>query len=419
MFDALFPITRSISGKGLRDSLNLISKEMPMEIIEYPTGTKCFDWTIPKEWNINNAYIKKTNGETVVDFCENNLHVLGYSVPFKGRISLKELQSHLYYIEDKPNAIPFVTSYYERRWGFCVSYNKYLELTDEEYDVNINSTLTNGSISVGECFIKGRSDKEILLFSHIGHPSMANDQLSGPLTITEASKWLIQNQDSLKYSYRIILAPETIGSIAYICNNKQMLRKNCVGGYTVVCTGDNKPFTYRMSKSKDAVSDRAMINALKQFENGFYIKDFSPLGCDERHFNSHGIAIPIGSIMRSVPGSYPEYHTSLDNKEFISFTNIAEAVDLLINAFRNIEADGRVTAIHKNCEPKLDKYGLYPTISDKNKKSEISKNLISLWSYADGSRLSDIAETMSITVFELNQYAEILSKFNIIKIEEL
>lgn len=419
LFDELFPITRSISGNGLRESLKIISSRMPMEIIEYPTGTECFDWTIPMEWNISSACIKKTNGETVIDFFENNLHILGYSTPFKGRISLKELQNHLYYIEGKPNAIPFVTSYYEPRWGFCLSYNQYLDLKDEEYDVIIDSTLTKGSITAGECFIKGRSDMEIILFSHIGHPSMANDQLSGPLTLTAVSKWLLSNSADLKYSYRIILAPETIGSIAYIHDNIRELKKNCIGGYTVVCTGDNSPFTFRMSREKDAVSDNAMKNALTHSKTDFTISDFSPLGCDERHFNSHGIGVPIGSIMRSSPGSYPEYHTSLDNKEFISFTNIVESAELLISAIRNIEADACVTAIHKNCEPKLDKYGLYPTISDKNKKSELTQHLISLWAYADGSKLSDIAQTMNVPIFELRHYADMLASHKIIQINEL
>jgi len=344
---------------------------------------------------------------------------MGYSMPFEGRISVSELKKHLHYIKDKPDAIPFVTSYYERRWGFSLPYSKFLELDDKEYDVLINSTIEPGSITVGECFIKGRNKKEILLFSHIGHPSMANDQLSGPLTLVLITKWLIKNRASLKYSYRIIFAPETIGAIAYIHSNIENLRNNCIGGYTVVCTGDSHPYTYRMSRNRDSISDYAMENALIHSGSDYKIANFSPLGCDERHFNSHGIGIPIGSIMRLVPGSYPEYHTSLDNKKFISFKQITQAAELVIHAVKNIESDVRITAIHKNCEPKLDKYGLYPTLSNKNSNIKAAQKLISLWAYADGSRLSDIAKIMNISIFELKALADTLAKHEIIRIREI
>lgn len=447
LFDALFPITRSISGNGLRESLSILGTQIPINIIEYPSGSEHFDWTIPNEWNIKDAYIKSLNGEKVIDLNANNLHILGYSIPFKGRITISELKKHLHYIQDKPNAIPFVTSYYKPRWGFCLSYNKFLELNEEEYDVLVDSTIEPGSISVGECVIKGTSDKEILLLSHIGHPSMANDQLSGPLTIISIAKWLVKNHSSLKYSYRIILAPETIGSIAYISANLLHLRNNCIGGYSIVCTGDKNSHTYNTSKAGNSISDKAMKKALLNCGAEYNIKKFTPLGCDERHFNSHGIGIPIGSIMRSSPGSYPEYHTSLDNKKFISFENIMQTSELVINAIRNIETytgnqdknqrseskssidennhtsnnnqeyDAIVTAIHLNCEPKLDKYDLYPTLSDKNSNNKEAQNLISLWAYSDGSTLSEIAKIMNISIYELRILAEKLAKHNIIRIE--
>ncbi|MCK5759348.1 MAG: DUF4910 domain-containing protein [Clostridiales bacterium] len=419
LFDELFPITRSISGNGLRKSLSIIGNLIPLNILEYQSGTECFDWTVPDEWNINEAHIKRTNGEKVVDFKDNNLHIMGYSIPFEDRISASELKKHLNYIEDKPDAIPFVTSYYERRWGFSLQYSKFLELKDTYYDVLIDSTIEPGSVSVGDCLIPGISQKEILLFSHIGHPSMANDQLSGPLTLVAVTDWLLENKNTLKYSYRIIFAPETIGAIAYIHSNLNYLKKNCIGGYTVVCTGDSHPFTYRMSKKQNSVSDYAMENALIHSGSGYKITNFSPLGCDERHFNSHGIGIPIGSIMRLAPGYYPEYHTSHDNKSFISFENINHTADLVINAIKNMECDARITAIHKNCEPKLDKYGLYPTLSNKNSNTKAAQNLISLWAYADGSTLSEIAKIMDIPVCETRELADKLAEHNIIRIEAL
>jgi aminopeptidase-like protein len=418
LFDELFPLNRSISGGGLRKSLEIIGRSIPLDLIEYPTGMECFDWTIPDEWNIKKAYIRRTNGETVVDFNDCNLHIMGYSIPAKGRFSFAELKDHLYYIEDKPDAIPFVTSYYERRWGFCLPYSVFLKMNDPEYDVLIDSTLAPGSISAGECFIKGKSDKEILLFSHVGHPSMANDQLSGPLTLTAAAKWLIDNSRNLKYSYRILLAPETIGSIAYISANKERLKEKCMGGYTVVCTADDSPYTYRTSRHGGSLSDRAMENALVHSGEEYHMKGFSPLGCDERHFNSHGIALPIGSIMRSEPGSYPEYHTSMDNRDFISFDKMAASAKLLIDSIRNIEANARSTAVHLNCEPKLDKYGLYPTLSNKNESIKKAQQLISIWAFSDGSLLSEIAGKLNLPVFETRELAELLAENGIIRIED-
>lgn len=419
LFDDLFPITRSISGNGLRESLAVIGKIIPLEITEFTTGTEFFDWTVPDEWNISKAAIRRTNGETVVDMSDCNLHIMGYSIPFKGRVSASELKNHLYYIKSKPDAIPFVTSYYKPRWGFCLSYSQYLDLHDNEYDVEIDSTLLPGSITIGECVIKGKSDKEILLFSHIGHPSMANDQLSGPITLTAVAKWLLDKKNSLKYTYRIVLAPETIGSIAYIHTNKNRLKEKCLGGFTVVCTADGKPFTFRFSRNKESVSDHAMENALAHSGSDYELKDFSPVGCDERHFNSHGIGIPIGSIMRSEPGSYPEYHTSNDNKDFISFDQMRDSIELVKSAVMNIEAEAYSTAVHRDCEPRLDKHGLYPTVSNKNSGSVDSRNLISLWAYSDGSLLSDIASKMCIPVTKLREYAETLQSINIIKLTDI
>jgi aminopeptidase-like protein len=418
LFDELFPLNRSISGDGLHKTLEIISREIPLDIIEYPTGMECFDWKIPDEWNIREAYIKRTNGDKVVDFKDNNLHIMGYSMPVEGRFAISELKKHLYCIENKPEAIPFVTSYYKRRWGFCLPYSVFTEMTDPEYDVLIDSSLRPGSVSAGECFIKGKTDKELLLFSHIGHPSMANDQLSGPITLTAVAKWLLENKDKLKYSYRVLLAPETIGSIAYIFSNINRLKDKCIGGYTAVCTADNASYTYRTSRSGNAVSDRAMEDALRHSGVNYTIKDFSPLGCDERHFNSHGIGIPIGSIMRSEPGTYPEYHTSLDNKAFVSFEKMHASVELIIDSIRNIEVEARLTAVHLNCEPKLDKYGLYPTLSNKNDSSKVARQLISIWAFSDGSLLSEIAEKLNMPVLEVRKFAELLAEHNIIRIDD-
>jgi aminopeptidase-like protein len=418
LFDRLFPIARSISGNGLRKSLGIIGEFIPLEIIEYKSGSKVFDWTIPDEWNIRDAYIMDSKGHKFAEFSRNNLHVMGYSIPFKGRVSKAELMAHMHFLPEKPDAVPFVTSYYKRDWGFCISKKEVDKMSDDFYDVLIDSSLEPGSISIGEFYQEGLVKDEVIMFSHIGHPSMANDQLSGPIALTAIAKWLINNKNSLRYSYRLILAPETIGSISYICNNFRQLKRRAKGGFSVVCTADNGDLTYRTTKHKNSHIDFPMINALRHSGMNYRIEDFNPIGCDERHFNSHGVGIPMGSIMRTPPGRYYEYHTSLDNKSFISFNNLLETVEIIKESLLNIESDCRVYAIHRHCEPKLDKYGLYPTESNKNKASREAQLLISIWAYADGSTLSEISEKLGIKITKAREYANKLAKHKIIRIKD-
>ncbi len=418
LFDRLFPINRSITGNGLRKSLAIIGEYIPLNIIEYKSGTKCFDWVVPEEWNISEAYIEDQNGKRIVDFKENNLHVMGYSIPVFGIFTMDDLLPHLFTIPEKPDAIPFVTSYYKRNWGFCLSHNTLLKMKDSSYRVCIESELSEGSLTLGELLIKGKSKKEVLLFSHIGHPSMANDQLSGPLTLVGLASRLLNKKEKLKYSYRFVLTPETIGSIAYIARNKSRLRKRVMGGMTAACTADHGGFTYRTPKSGNTPFDTAVETALKQSGEIFEIHGFSPLGCDERHFNSHGIGIAIGSLMRTPPGQYPEYHTSLDNKDFISFDKLTASVDLLESAISNFESDCIIQAIHKNCEPKLDKHGLYPTTSNKNDKNQETGRLVSIWALADGRLLSEISTGLGISTVEARKLADKLAAHKLIRIRE-
>jgi len=418
LFDRLFPLARSISGNGLRESLEIIREYIPLEIVEYPSGMKCFDWTVPDEWNIRDAYIKDPSGTKIIDFKKNNLHLMGYSIPFSGLMELDDLKKHIHTLPDKPDAIPFVTSYYKRDWGFCMSHRTLEELKSGKYEVLIDSTLSPGSVSTGQLFIKGKSKKEVLLFSHIGHPSLANDQLSGPVTLTSIAKWLHGMGSTPFYSYRIVLAPETIGSISFIKKNKKHLKRNCIGGYTIVNTADNGNLTFRKSKKPGSLTDIAMLNALAETESEYTATDFYPMGCDERHFNSHGIGIPVSSIMRTPPGEYPEYHTSLDNKEYISFYKMNSTVELVKKAILNLESNCRIYAIHKNCEPKLDKYGLYPTTSNRATRNKELEILITIWSLADGRLLSEVADTLGISIIKAREYADMLAKSKIIKIKE-
>ncbi len=382
-FDRLFPINRSLSGNGNRETLKILSEIVDLDIHEVPSGTECFDWNVPPEWNVHEAWIKDSSGETIVDFNASNLHLVGYSVPFYGKLSLEELKPHLHSIPELPDAIPYVTSYYKENWGFCLSHNQLAELKEDIYDVFIDSELNhNGSMTYGEAFIKGKTEKEVLFSTYICHPSLANNELSGPLVTSFIYKAL-RGRD-LNYGYRFLFMPETIGSIYYLSGNGESLKKNLIAGFVVTTIGDSGPFTYKRSRRGNALPDRAVELVLSQSEKNYLIEDFFPQGSDERQYCSPGFDLPVGSLMRTRYGKYKEYHTSLDNKSYISFDAMEKSVEKYLEVIEVIEEN----RVYKNqfpfCEPQLGKRGLFPEVGSQKEIQEYVNAQLWLLNLSDG-----------------------------------
>jgi len=320
----LFPICRSITGDGVRKTLEIIKEYIPIKLYEVPTGTKVFDWVIPKEWNIKGACLMDTANKKIIDFEKNNLHVVGYSTPVNRMVSLSTLQDHLYSLPDQPDAIPYVTSYYKERWGFCITHNDRKKLKEGEYKVFIDSELKEGSLTYGELIIPGESKKEIFISTYICHPSMANNELSGPAVATYLVKWILSKKR--KYTYRVIFIPETIGSITYLSRNLEIMKKRMIAGFNVTCVGDERTYSYLPTRAGDAYVDKVALNILNYKSPGFIKWPYLDRGSDERQYNSPGVDLPVASIMRSKYGSYPEYHTSLDNLEFVTSGGAARII---------------------------------------------------------------------------------------------
>ena len=308
LISKLYPICRSLTGNGNRKTLEIIKNIIPLNIKEEPSGKCVFDWTIPKEWNINDAYIKNKYGVKIINFKLNNLHIVNYSIPIKKNIKFKELKNHLYFIKDNPECIPYITSYYKETWGFCLSYTNYLKILkngeEEIYEVFIDSTLENGSLTYADLIIPGKSDKEILISTYFCHPSMCNDNLSGLCLTTYLAKYLLEKNNY--YTYRFVFVPETIGSIIYIHNNLLKLKKNVIGGYVITHIGDKSNFTYLKTRNENTLIDKISIFVLNKTNKPYKIRDFIKCGSDERQYNFPGIDLNIASIMRSKYTEYPE-----------------------------------------------------------------------------------------------------------------
>jgi len=336
----LWPINRSLTGDGVRESLQLLKEDLPkLELKEVPSGTHCFDWVVPKEWNIKDAYIITPSGNKICDFKVNNLNLVGYSAPFNGELSLTELQEHLYSLPEQPNAIPYVTSYYEENWGFCISDNDRQNLADGIYKVVINTKLFNGSLTYGELLIPGITPHEIFISTYICHPSMANNEISGPVVSAFIAKW-VQNQPKLRYSYRFVYIPETIGSIAYIKINFENLKK-IFAGFNLSCLGDERCYSFLPSRKGNTLSDITAKHILKWIDKNYKTYTWLDRGSDERQYCAPGVDMPIASIMRSKYGEYPEYHTSLDNLESVVTANGLEGSFHVVTKI--------IEAIEQNC----------------------------------------------------------------------
>jgi len=405
----LFPICRSITGDGFRQSLAILRKHVSnLRVIEIPTGTRCFDWEVPKEWNINDAYIIAPNGKKICDFKQSNLHVVGYSTPINKVISLDELQEHLYSLPDQPNAIPYVTSYYKERWGFCITQDERDQLEPGEYKNFIDSELKNGSLTYGEVIIPGESDKEIFLSSYLCHPSMANNELSGPVVTTFLAKWLASLK-SRKYTYRIIIIPETIGSIAYLSRNYKKMKAKVIAGFNITCIGDERTYSYLPSRFGNTLSDQVAKHVLKYTQPNFVNYSFLDRGSDERQYCSPGIDLPVCSIMRTRYGCYPEYHTSLDDLELVTPAGLLGGYNVLKKSIECLEFN-EILCSAVFCEPQLGKRGLYPTISTKSSGAQV-KDMMNFLAYCDGSCSNiEIAEKIKTPLWELKETIEKLKK---------
>lgn len=391
-FDRLWPICRSITGDGLRASLKILSELMPLEMTEVPTGTRCFDWEIPREWNIQEAWIETPSGERIADFSVNNLHVWNYSSPVDQRLSLSELKSHVRTLSEQPDAIPYVTTYYKEQWGFCMTHRQWEELPDGEYRVFIDSSLEDGSLTYGQAYLPGESKEEVLFSTYLCHPSMANNELSGPLVAAFLYRELAK-LPSRRYSYRFLLAPETIGVIAFLDAHGEHLRQHLHAGYVLTCCGDKAPLTYKMSKRENSDADRVVKNLMAHQQSGGEVIPFAVGGSDERQYCSPGFNLPVGSIIRSRYQTYPEYHTSLDNKEFISFPHLEETVYFCLDVALGLELNQKYTNRIPNCEPQLGKRGLYPDSVNPDDARDQLHRLLHLLTWADGQHdLVSIAE---------------------------
>ena len=432
MMVKLYPICRSITGDGVRKTLDIISEQIQLERHEIQTGTEVFDWTIPKEWNIKDAYVKKSDGEKIIDFQKSNLHVLNYSVPVHKTVSLSELKDHLFTLPDQPALIPYRTSYYYENWGFCITHKQFLQLEEDEYEVVIDSTLEDGSLSYGEYFIKGKSEDEVLLSCYICHPSMCNDNLSGVVLLTFLAKHL--KNLSLQYSYRFLFIPETIGAIVWLSRNEQNVTK-IKHGLVATCVGDSGISTYKKSRQGNAEIDQTVIDVLKNSGDDYKIMDYEPIGSDERQFCSPGFNLPVGLLLRTHPYYFTEYHTSADNTEFVkakyladSFSKYFKVIFKLEENFGKfysknneeelLEIDSKNDQVFLNlkpkCEPKLDKTGMYRKIGGKNNNDALT--ILWVLNYSDGKHsLRDITLRSGIDFKQIKQTAELLHEKKLLK----
>ncbi|MCH9739650.1 MAG: DUF4910 domain-containing protein [Epsilonproteobacteria bacterium] len=411
----LFPINRSLTGDGVRETLSILKREIPdLSILEVPTGTQCFDWTVPKEWNCKEAYIIDPEGNKICDFSQNNLHLLGYSTPIDTTLTLDELQKHLYSLPELPEAIPYMTSYYKKRWGFCISHKEREKLKEGQYRIYINSTLENGHLTYGELLIKGESEQEVFFSTYVCHPSMGNNELSGPTVATYLGKY-IQSLQNRKYSYRIIFIPETIGSIMYLSKHLKEMKETTIAGFNLTCVGDNNAYSYLPSRDGNTLADKVALHVLNHSEPQFKKYTFLDRGSDERQYCSPGVDLPLCSVMRSKFMEYPEYHTSLDNLNYISAAGLEGAYSIHSKIIDALEKNHTYTSTTL-CEPQLGKRGLYPTLSEGTKTREIVKNMMNFLAYCDGSHdLIDIANIIHVPVWELYEIIEDFKQHTLIQ----
>ncbi|MCB1772756.1 MAG: DUF4910 domain-containing protein [Gammaproteobacteria bacterium] len=419
LFDQLFPVCRSITGPGLRQSLGLFAEWMPLSFEQVPTGTDIFDWTVPSEWHIHGARLTGPDGRVIVDFADNNLHVVNYAEPVDRHMSLQALQPHLYSLPDLPQAVPYVTSYYRRNWGFCLADDQRQRLSDGDYHVWIDSEFVDGGLDFAHCLVPGESEQEILLSSYLCHPSMANNELSGPLVLLGLYH-RIRSWPRRRYSYRFLLNPETIGSLCFLSRHHEHLSKVLAGGLVLTCLGGpSQGLSYKASRQGKGLIDRVVQHVMAH-DDSWSCRPFTPEhGSDERQYCSPGFNLPVGNITRTTYGSYPGYHNSLDDKQFMDIAQVVNSIDRIESLLRSVEIGGVFANTKPYGEPHLSKYALYPTENSSKTRSMSADCLedgrrrlnlvLQVLSHCDGTRcLVELADTLGMPLEQLSPVVETL-----------
>jgi aminopeptidase-like protein len=407
----LFPICRSITGPGVRETLRVLGEYLPLEIHEVPSGTAVFDWIVPREWVIRDAFIEDETGRRVVDFRQNNLHVVGYSVPVDRWVSLEELQEHLYSLPDQPAAIPYVTSYYQERWGFCIAHRERETLAPGRYRVCIDSELKDGSLTYGECVVPGACAQEVFLSTYVCHPSMANNELSGPVVAAFLARWI--RAAPRRYTYRLVFLPETIGAITYLSRHREHVQRQVVAGFNLSCLGDERAWSYVASRYGDTLADKVAQHVLGAISPDFQAYSFLERGSDERQYCSPGVDLPLVTLCRSKFATYPEYHTSLDDLTLVTPAGLAGGYEMVRRCLEALEHNRkyRVTCYG---EPQLGRRALYPAVSMKQSSAGV-RTMMNFLAYADGRNdLVDITNRIGVPVWDLYEMAARLEEEGLI-----
>ena len=406
----LFPINRSISNIGVKKSLQIIGRDhKSFKIKSFTAQSKAYDWKVSKRWNVKKACIKNTEGKILVDFTKNNLHVISHSQPINKKVTNRQLMSHIHTRPDLPDAVPYVTSYYKKDWGFCISENQRKLLTDSHYFVEIESSFDSRPMHYGEIYIPGKSQREIFFSTYVCHPSMVNNELSGPVVAESLIKYIKNKQNN--FSYRFIFIPETIGSISYIQKNLNEMKENILGGFVLSCVGDDRNFSIISSRTSNNPLEKILIDNIllneKKYSSKLKVYSFLERGSDERQFCSPRVNLPISGFCRSKYGTYPEYHTSLDDFNLVTQTGLQGSIDVLIQTIDDIEKLDFPMAVY-NCEPNLGKRGLYPLLGAR-KKTSFVKNIKNILAYSDGTNsIKDIAQIIGIEVSEVQSLVKLL-----------
>jgi aminopeptidase-like protein len=409
----LYPICRSITGNGVRETLRIVQKHAPITLHEVPTGTRVLDWTVPKEWNIRDAYVKDARGERVIDFRKSNLHVVSYSVPVRARLSLAELRPRLFTLPDQPALIPYRTSYYEESWGFCLAHDQLARLENGEYDVCIDASLEAGHLSYGECYLAGETDDEVLLSCHVCHPSLGNDNLSGIALAAFLAKELAARRH--RHSYRLLFIPGTIGAITWLALNEGAVGR-IKHGLVLSGVGDGGAITYKKSRRGDAEIDRAAAHVLRRSGETFQLRDFSPYGYDERQFCSPGFDLPVGCFMRSPHGTYPEYHTSGDDLRFVHPGQLADSLTKCLDILSVVDGNETFVSANPKGEPQLGRRGLYRAVGGERDPGRLQMAMLWVMNQADGRHaLVDIADRAGLDFATVRSAADLLCQHGLLR----
>ena len=409
----LYPICRSITGDGVRETLRRLQHFLPLTIHEVPTGTPVFDWTVPREWNIRDAYVKNSRGERVIDFQKSNLHVLNYSIPIHKKMSLEELKPHLFTLPDHPDWIPYRTSYYKENWGFCLSHKQFLKLSEDEYEVSIEASLKDGDLTYGEMLVPGRTTDEILISCHVCHPSLANDNLSGVVVACFLAREL--SQLPRRFSYRFLFIPGTIGAITWLSINEPRVSQ-IKHGLVLAGVGDAGPLSYKRSRRGDTEIDRVAVYVLRQLGPDARVLDFSPYGYDERQYCSPGFNLAVGRLSRTPHGTFPEYHTSADNLSFVHPHSLGESFSACLSIFSVLERNETYLNTNPKCEPQLGARGLYRAVGGSTDGGASELAMLWVLNLSDGGHtLLDIAERAQISFDSVHRAAIVLEEHGLLR----